>query len=237
MAPASSLPWPVLLLLIVLVSWCGQCSAGVDPTLGSVPALRGGQEDRHCLGFIAVNLTEDRFKLHQPYDLPPEQRYEFRDGVGRMWVYCTDKPLSPGSPTKPRSEILLNVRYTTGVWQFEDYGYVPAGTSGMSVMQVFDVSGRNTTLMLHEYGGRFMYYHDEARVVDASIYDRWFRLNVVHDVGAGALTVFVDGEDRLAVVGHSGYRHYFKFGVYTQMDPSHYMESRWRDVKVYTKLG
>jgi hypothetical protein len=25
--------------------------------------------------------------------------------------------------------------------------------------------------------------------------------------------------------------------VYTQTDPSHYMESRWRDVKVYTKLG
>jgi len=92
MAPASSLPWP-LLLFIVLVSWCGRSSAGVDPTLG----------------FIAVNLTEDRFKLHHLYDLPPEQRYEFRDGVRRMWVYCTDKPFSRGSPTKPRSEILLNV--------------------------------------------------------------------------------------------------------------------------------
>jgi hypothetical protein len=93
MAPASSLQWPLLLSFIVLVSWCGRSSAGVDPTVG----------------FIAVNLTEDRFKLHHPYDLPPEQRYEFRDGVRRMWVYCTDKPLSPGSPTKPRSEILLNV--------------------------------------------------------------------------------------------------------------------------------
>ena len=131
----------------------------------------------------------------------------------------------------------MQVRYTTGVWQFEGYGYVPAGTSGVSVMQVFGASGRNTTLMLHVYGGRLMYYHDEARVVDASIYDRWFRLNVVHDVGTGALTVFVDDEERLAVAGHGGYRHYFKFGVYTQVGPSHYMESRWRDVKVYTKLG
>jgi len=52
--------------------------------------------------------------------------------------------------------------------------YVPAGTSGVSVMQVFGASGRNTTLMLHVYGGRLMYYHDEVRVVDASIYDRWF---------------------------------------------------------------
>jgi hypothetical protein len=94
MAPASSSqPWPLLLLFIVLVSCCSQISAGVDPTLG----------------FIAVNLTEDRFKLDHPYDLPPEQRYEFLAGVRRMWVYSTDKPLSSGSPTRPRSEIFLNV--------------------------------------------------------------------------------------------------------------------------------
>jgi hypothetical protein len=130
----------------------------------------------------------------------------------------------------------VQATYTAGVWQFEGYGFVPAGTSGVSVMQVFGASGRNTTLMLHVYGGQLMYYHDEARVVDGDIYDRWFRLNVVHDVDAGMLTVFIDGEERLAVAGHGGYRHYYKFGVYTQTDPSHYMESRWRDVKVYTKI-
>nr|XP_034604873.1 citrate-binding protein-like [Setaria viridis] len=217
------LPWLLLAFIVFTSSCCGLSSAGAaaDPTLG----------------FTAVELTEDKFKLHKPYDLPPEQRYEFGNGVRRMWVYCTDKPFSPGSPTKPRSEILLNVAtYTTGVWQFEGYGYVPAGTSGVSVMQVFGASGRNTTLMLHVYGGRLMYYNDETRVVDGDIYDRWFRLNVVHDVDAGMLTVFVDGEERLAVEGHGGYRHYFKFGVYTQTDPSHYMESRWRDVKVYAKF-
>ena len=31
----------------------------------------------------------------------------------------------------------MQARYTAGVWQFEGYGYVPAGTSGVSVMQVF----------------------------------------------------------------------------------------------------
>ncbi|CAL4904074.1 unnamed protein product [Urochloa decumbens] len=177
-------PWLLLAFILSAPSWCDRSSAGAatDPTLG----------------FAAIELTEDRFKLHKPYDLPPEQRYEFRDGVRRMWVYCTDKPLSPGSPTKPRSEILLNARYTTGVWQFEGYGY--------------------------------------ARVVDGDIYDRCFRLNVVHDVEAGMLTVFIDGEERLAVAGHGGYRHYFKFRVYTQTDPSHYMESRWRGVKVYIKI-
>ena len=87
----------LLLAFIVLASSrrCRRSATAADPTLG----------------FAALELTEDRFKLHKPYDLPPEQRYEFRDGVRRMWVFCDDKPLSPGSPTKPRSEILLNVSH------------------------------------------------------------------------------------------------------------------------------
>jgi len=87
----------LLLAFIVLASSrrCRSSATAADPTLG----------------FAALELTEDRFKLHKPYDLPPEQRYEFRDGVRRMWVFCDDKPLSPGSPTKPRSEILLNVSH------------------------------------------------------------------------------------------------------------------------------
>ncbi|GJM87919.1 hypothetical protein PR202_ga03925 [Eleusine coracana subsp. coracana] len=224
MARYSSPPWHLLLLFVVVACYHRSSSSVADPTAG----------------FVAVELTEDQFHLHKPYDLAPEQRYEFRDGVRRMWVFCTDHPFSPGSPTKPRSEILLNQKtYTSGVWQFEAHAYVAAGTTGASIMQVFGApraSGRNTTLMLHVYGGRLMFYHDEARVVDADVWDRWFRLNVVHDVGADELNVFVDGEERLAVFGRGRYRHYFKFGVYAQTDPSLYMESRWRDVKVYTKI-
>ncbi|KAK1628528.1 hypothetical protein QYE76_002843 [Lolium multiflorum] len=214
-------PWFVILLVTLWTLCCH--AAGADPTTG----------------FTAVEVSEDRFKLHKPYDLPPEQRYELRDGVRRLWVYCDDKPFSAGSPTKPRAEILLNRTYSSGVWQFEGYGYVPAGTTGVSVMQVFGAAGppRNTTLMLHVYGGRLVYYRDETKVVDGDICDRWFRLNVVHDVEASVLTVFVDGQQRLTVPGYGGHKHYFKFGVYTQTDPSHYMESRWRDVKVYTKTS
>ena len=67
------------------------------------------------------------------------------------------------------------------------------------------------------------------------VYDRWIRLNVVHDVAAGNVTVFVDGERRLAAPGHGGKEHYIKFGVYKQHDPSHRMESHWRNVAIYTK--
>ena len=69
------------------------------------------------------------------------------------------------------------------------------------------------------------------------VYDRWIRLNVVHDVAAGNVTVFVDGERRLEVQGHGGKEHYFKFGVYTQglHKHSHRMEAHWKNVAIYTK--
>ena len=87
--------------------------------------------------------------------------------------------------------------------------------------------------MLHVYGGALRYY--DRQLVEDRVHDRWFKLNVVHDVGAEELAVFVDGERRLRVAGRGGCVHTFKFGVYTQTRPSHRMESWWRDVKVFPK--
>jgi hypothetical protein len=110
------------------------------------------------------------------------------------------------------------------VWQFEGDMYVPSGTSGASVMQIFGAATHATTLMLHVYEGRLTY-------------DRWIHLNVIHDVAAGHVTVFVDGERRLVAPGQGGKEHYFKFGVYKQShhQPSHRMESHWRNIAIYTK--
>jgi hypothetical protein len=119
------------------------------------------------------------------------------------------------------------------VWQFEGYGYVPSGTTGVSIMQVFGGGESATTLMLHVYDGELRYY--SQRVVEGNIYDRWFQLNVVHDVDASRLTVFIDGVERLRVPGRGGDSHYFKFGVYTQHDASSYMESRWNNIMILRK--
>ncbi|XP_062203176.1 citrate-binding protein-like [Phragmites australis] len=126
--------------------------------------------------------------------------------------------------------------YSSGVWQFEAYGYVPSGTSGACVMQIHNEDGgaRATAMMLHVYNGTLRYYSGEA--VEDCIYDRWFRLNVVHDLGASTVAVYVDGVSRLAVAVRPSLLHYFKFGVYMQgHDQSERMESRWRNVSVYTK--
>ncbi|KAL6658348.1 hypothetical protein ACP70R_003934 [Stipagrostis hirtigluma subsp. patula] len=215
-----------LLLPVVVVAFASSFAAVARAGDGSLTA-----------GFTRVPLKESQFVVQKPYDVSLADRYEFAGGVRRMWVFATDKPTSATHPGGARTEIKINEIYTSGVWQFEGDMYVPAGTSGASVMQVFGAAAHATTLMLHVYGGNLTYYHDLSRVVAAGVYGRWVRLNVVHDVAAASVTVFVDGERRLSAPGQGGTAHYFKFGVYKQShhDPSHRMESRWKNVAVYTK--
>ncbi|CAN6357733.1 unnamed protein product [Urochloa humidicola] len=191
-------------------------------------------------GFTKVELPESDFAVQRPYDVPVEQRYRYDacTGVRTFWVYAGDKPFNNATTTNPRTEVRIRGHdYSSGVWQFEGYGYVPSGTSGASVMQIHNENtgaAHATTLMLHVYNGTLRYYSGEA--VEDCIYDRWFRLNVVHDVAASTVAVYVDGAPRLAANVTPIASHYFKFGVYVQHhDVSPRMESRWRNVTVYNK--
>ncbi|PON83528.1 Alginate lyase [Trema orientale] len=186
-------------------------------------------------GFISLPLNQSNFVIQSPYDVPQNQRYSFVQGVHRLWIYSFDKPHSPISKTSPRTEIRIHgYDYSSGVWQFEGYAYVPHGTSGVCIMQVFGASPNHaTTLMLRVYNGSLTYYRTPVLVAD--IYDRWFRVNVVHDVEASDVKVYIDGVLTYHAPGRGGTSHYFKCGVYAQKDSSYLMESRWKGIKVLKK--
>ncbi|XP_073099841.1 citrate-binding protein-like [Elaeis guineensis] len=185
-------------------------------------------------GFTAVPLTEWNFEMEKPYDIPLEERYSFVNGVRRMWVYSSDMPLRPDSKTKPRTEIRIRgYDYSSGTWQFEGYGFVPNGTSGTNIMQVHRATYPATTLMLRVYGGLLTNY--VWSVVEPYVYDRWMRVNVIHDVDADKLTVFIDGVQKMEVEGNGPGVFNFKCGVYTQNYSTYYMESRWRDIRILKK--
>ena len=89
-----TLSTPLLLLLLVLALSCaarGATAAYCDPTSG----------------FITVPLTDAQLPVQRPYDVPLDQRYEFVNGIRRFWVYCSDKPHSTTSHTRPRTEIRM----------------------------------------------------------------------------------------------------------------------------------
>ncbi|KAJ8769579.1 hypothetical protein K2173_005182 [Erythroxylum novogranatense] len=186
-------------------------------------------------GFKELPFNRSYYVFHKPYNLPLNERYSFKNGVHRLWVYTTDKPLYKGSPTRPRTEIMVNgYKYSSGVMQFEGHGFVPKGTTGVCIMQVFGSDPPHaTTSMLRVYNGSLTYYRTP---IVPNLYGRWFRLNVIHDVESSKVEVYVDGVRKYEASGHGGARHYFKFGVYAQDFSSDRMESRWRGIKILKKL-
>ncbi|GMN33340.1 hypothetical protein TIFTF001_004098 [Ficus carica] len=215
----SSLKLAVLLVLLMCLS--SGSRAHVDPTKG----------------FTRLPLKRSNFHIQKPYDLPVSARYSFIHGVHKLWVYSTDKPLYKNSTTHPRTEIRIRgYDYSSGIWQFEGYGYVPSGTTNVCIMQVFGASLHSyaTTLMLVVRNNTLLYYKNPT--VATNLHDRWFRLNVIHDVDSSILKVYIDGILQLEAPGHGGTNHFFKCGVYSQYDGSRCMESHWKWIKVFKKF-
>ncbi|KAM7514678.1 hypothetical protein LguiA_004261 [Lonicera macranthoides] len=187
-------------------------------------------------GFTNVPLTEANFELQKPYDVPLDKRYSFKHGIRRLWVYADDKPHELGSQTQPRTEIRIQgLDYSSGVWQFEGYGFVPNGTSGATIVQIHGAAHGNTTILLRIYDGNMRYY--SSKLVDTdNLYDKWFRVNLIHDVDGGKVTVFIDGVQKFETKDQGPGDLHFKCGVYgAPTNISYYMESRWRDIKIYKK--
>ncbi|PKI48676.1 hypothetical protein CRG98_030936 [Punica granatum] len=114
-------------------------------------------------GFKLLPLNRSNLVIQRPYDLPEDHRCSFCDGVHRLWVLYTDKPHTPTSRTSPRTEIRI---------------------------QVFGTSPHATDLMLRVYNGSLYYYRETLWV--QNIYNRWFKLNVIHDVDASKVKVYID---------------------------------------------
>ncbi|KAL6005346.1 hypothetical protein ACLOJK_005912 [Asimina triloba] len=185
-------------------------------------------------GFTQIPLTEWNLEKQKPYDIPLHERYSNKDGVRRLWVYATDKPHSPTSMTKPRTEIRIRgLDYSSGAWQFEGTGYIPNGTSGASIVQIHGAAKGATTFMLRVYNGVFKYY--TADVVATDVYDKWMRINLIHDVDGGKVTLFLNGTQVFEVKDKGPGDLYFKCGVYAQGNASYYMESQWKDIKIFKK--
>jgi hypothetical protein len=135
---ASSAERTALIVVAVLLCAVGAAADGCNLTAG----------------FAKVELHEGDFLVQSPYDVPVDQRYRYDAGTGvrTFWVYAADKAFKAVTPTNPRMEVrLAGHDYSSGVWQFEGDVYVPAGTSGTSVVQIHNENGGTpaTTMMLH----------------------------------------------------------------------------------------
>ncbi|CAN1130163.1 Citrate-binding protein [Linum perenne] len=158
-------------------------------------------------GFTEIPLNQTNLVLQKPYDIPLDHRYSFINGTHRMWVYADDKSHNITSNTQPRTEIrFMGLDYSSGVWQFEGHGFVPNGTSGATIAQIHGAKNHSSTLIVR-----------------------------IYEPGE-KVSVYIDGEKKFEHEDRGPGDMYFKCGVYAApINISYYMESRWRDLKIYTK--
>lgn len=61
-----------------------------------------------------------------------------------------------------------------------------------------------TIIMLRVYDGMLSYY--QTLVIMPNIYDRWLKLNVIHDFEASKVQVYIDGVLIYEGIGRRGFR-------------------------------
>lgn len=121
------------------------------------------------------------------------------------------------------------------MWRFQGYGFVPNGTSAVTISQIHGAVEDASTIIPRIYNGDMRYYSGD--LVATGFYDKWFRLNLIHDVGQGTVTVYIYGDEKYSTKDKGqGDGMYFKCGVdAAPKDISYYIESGWRDIKIYKK--
>jgi MYXO-CTERM domain-containing protein len=132
-------------------------------------------------------------------------------------------------PGDERSEARIVNDHRTGTWQFEGWVNVKAGVNGGCIHQVFKF------LMIVAYpndGGEFR-QHSYQKLAATGMYDKWVRVNTIHDPGAGKADVYIDGTWRGMTEskspGPEGWYH--KYGIYNSSGTRPVVQ--WRNVRFF----
>ncbi len=180
------------------------------------------------------------FKVQSPYNLPQSQRYTVDNGVYHMLVMNNDESFAKGNEHRPRTEQRFNPDYTSGkVWYAADFK-VPQGTSNVCVMQIHTGNEQShdfgaTTFMLFFMGDQAgsLHMYSSKPVLAGNLYDKWFHLDVLHDVGAKTVTAWVDGKQITVHKTNDSPDFYMKDGVYSQNGASPKMEVYIKNIKMW----
>jgi alginate lyase len=181
-------------------------------------------------GPIGSGWTElfPKTKLDHPPNL---MRYAFVGGEHHFWVLASDPSAYPGRDSGPRSELRIYNDYTSGQAQFQADIKVMPGCFRASIMQIFGAATQATAFMAWAMPDQLAYYGGTR--IYAPLYNRYLRLNVIHDTATGVITVYVDGVARGTFHDHGAATHYFKVGVYHQKDMSDRCDVYVRNIHVY----
>jgi hypothetical protein len=153
-----------------------------------------------------------QFQIQKPYDLPESDRYKFANGIYTIFVKKGDKAHAPGNTTRERTE----ARYqdmSSGVQLWSGDFFLHSPSQHVCVFQVKN-AGPPTGVYLRVDNGTMHELHGGN--VLTSMYDKWFNMKILVDVGAGTGKVYINNclKETVNMPRGNG-TWYFKHGTYT----------------------
>jgi hypothetical protein len=139
-------------------------------------------------------------------------------------------------PSFNRVEHDTNYHYRTGRVQFEGTVQIYPGVNHQFIVQNFNAAGSGPILALSAYStndGRIVKQGGSVEVV-TSAFGKDVQVNIIHDLDADTLAVYIDGKMAWSGGGGKGGGGFnFKYGSYGSLNGSTSAKSRWRNVRLW----
>jgi len=140
-------------------------------------------------------------------------------------------------PSFNRVEHDTNYHYRMGSVQFEGFVQIYPGVNHQFIIQNFNAAGSGPIMALSAYStnnGRIVKQGGSVEVA-SNVFGKEVRVNIIHDLEANTLAVYIDGKQAWAGGGGKGGGGFnFKYGSYGSLNGSTSAKARWRNVRFWT---
>ena len=140
-------------------------------------------------------------------------------------------------PSFNRVEHDSNHHYRTGKVQFEGIVQIYPGVNHQFIVQNFNAAGSGPIMALSAFSrdGGVIIKQGGSVEVARNAFGRDIRVNIIHDLDANTLAVYIDGLRAWAGAGGAGGGGFnFKYGSYGSLNGSTSAKARWKNVKFFT---
>jgi hypothetical protein len=142
-------------------------------------------------------------------------------------------------PSFNRVEHDTNHHYKTGKIQFEGTVQIYPGVNHQFIVQLFNAPASGPIMALSAYsrGNGTIVKQGGGVEVATNVFGKDVKVNIIHDLDANTLAVYVDGVRAWAGGGGAGGGFNFKYGSYGSLNGSPSAKARWQNVQFWTAGG
>ena len=188
-------------------------------------------------GWTKLTLTQDYIDTQSMGRHARHPIASFTTSGARYEKDGTTETFELYDPSFNRVEHDTNYHYRTGKVQFEGTVQIYNGVNHQFIVQNFNAAGSGPIMALSAFSrdGGVIIKQGGSVEVARNAFGRDIRVNIVHDLDANTLTVFIDGVQAWTGSGGAGGGGFnFKYGSYGSLNGSTSAKARWQNVQLFT---